>query len=407
MNYEQRMKIIAAAIAAETAVTIDKNLEKGILDGFYRIDSIEKQEQKALDPLMPFHVERIQEGYGIWNSGGYDEQRRLGKSIVAAGPDGERLRQVRYKKEVNGDHSLAVIYPGCYIAQSVAFDYYESNDTTVYRVERIGMRDGWYLADSGRCADQSADVEAYRGRGKTSGASAENFQPGCNRSKPCAAQGGVGMTYYSAFLEWAKEQNGETFLCIRIPVQAGKLIQTRKCKELALGVDDGRSITPAQRRKAYATLGDISNYTGYTVEAAKEIMKVENMLRLGQDKVISLSDCTITEAREYINTLMEYSLKEGLILTESGLKRTDDIDAYLIQCIRYKRCCICGKTAEIHHVDAIGMGNDRRHVDDSERKLRCCAGSIIAWHIRKDGYSLPMRIKFTVLRSTGRQQEET
>ena len=34
MNYEQRMKIIAAAIAAETAVTIDKNLEKGILDGF-------------------------------------------------------------------------------------------------------------------------------------------------------------------------------------------------------------------------------------------------------------------------------------------------------------------------------------------------------------------------------------
>ena len=101
----------------------------------------------------------------------------------------------------------------------------------------------------------------------------------------------------------------------------------------------------------------------------KEIMKVENMLRLGQDKVISLSDCTITEAREYINTLMEYSLKEGLILTESGLKRTDDIDAYLIQCIRYKRCCICGKTAEIHHVDAIGMGNDRRHVDDSEKKI--------------------------------------
>lgn len=147
MNYEQRMKIIAAAIAAETAVTIDKNLEKGILDGFYRIDLIEKQEQKALDPLMPFHVERIQEGYGIWNSGGYDEQRRLGRSTVAAGPDGERLRQVRYKKEVNGDHSLAVIYPGCYIAQSVAFDYYESNDTTVYRVERIGMRDGWYLAD--------------------------------------------------------------------------------------------------------------------------------------------------------------------------------------------------------------------------------------------------------------------
>lgn len=147
MNYNQKVKIIAAAITAETAVIADKNLEKGILDGLIKLEMIEKEEKKALDPLIPFHVERIQEGYGIWNSGGYDEQRRLGKSIVAAGPDGERLRQVRYKKEVNGDHSLAVIYPGCYIAQSVAFDYYESNDTTVYRVERIGVRDGWCLAD--------------------------------------------------------------------------------------------------------------------------------------------------------------------------------------------------------------------------------------------------------------------
>lgn len=42
-----------------------------------------------------------------------------------------------------------------------------------------------------------------------------------------------------------------------------------------------------------------------------------------------------------------------------------------------------------------------------KRKLRRCAESIIVWHIRKDGYSLPMRIKFTVLKSTGRQQEGT
>ena len=51
------------------------------------------------------------------------------------------------------------------------------------------------------------------------------------------------------------------------------------------------------------------------------------------------------------------------------MKRTDDINAYLIQCIRHKRCCICGRPADIHHVDAIGMGNDRRNFDDSENDI--------------------------------------
>ena len=55
----------------------------------------------------------------------------------------------------------------------------------------------------------------------------------------------------------------------------------------------------------------------------------------------------------------------NVILAEPGLERTDDIDAYLLQCIRYRRCCICGQQADIHHVDAIGMGADRRYVDDS------------------------------------------
>lgn len=147
MNYDQKVKIIAAAVAAETAVIVDKNLENGILEGLIKTELMEKEEKKALDPLTSIRVFHIQEGYGVWNSGGYDEQRRLGKSIVAAGPDGERLRQVRYKREVNGEHSLAVIYPGCYIAQSVAFDYYESNDTTVYRIEQIRTQNEWCLAD--------------------------------------------------------------------------------------------------------------------------------------------------------------------------------------------------------------------------------------------------------------------
>ena len=73
MDYAQKLEIMAAAITAETAMNMDANLEKGVLDGLRRIEEMEKKEKEALDPLVSFCVEHIQEGYGIWNSGGYDE----------------------------------------------------------------------------------------------------------------------------------------------------------------------------------------------------------------------------------------------------------------------------------------------------------------------------------------------
>lgn len=155
---------------------------------------------------------------------------------------------------------------------------------------------------------------------------------------------------------------------LNIPEQMARNIWQRKAHQVEVGVDDGRLITIVQRRKIYAMLRDIAEYTGYTDEAMKEVMKAEHMLRSGCD-YFSLADCSVTTARDYINTLMEYALKEGVILQESGIDRTDDIDTYLIQCIRYHKCCICGRPAEIHHVDAIGMGNDRTHYDDSQNRI--------------------------------------
>lgn len=41
--------------------------------------------------------------------------------------------------------------------------------------------------------------------------------------------------------------------------------------------------------------------------------------------------------------------------------------------MKLKKCAICGREGEIHHVDTIGMGNDRRKVDDSDyRKICLC-----------------------------------
>lgn len=177
------------------------------------------------------------------------------------------------------------------------------------------------------------------------------------------------MLHITATIETIREDAGGSVMEIRMDRCVEQLIRRQGIRHVAVGLEDGRLITPLQQRKAYAMIRDISDYTGYPVEEMKEIMKLEHMTRMNQFKTFSLSDCSVTTAREFINTLMEYALKEGIILDESGLKRTDDIDTYLIQCIRYRRCCICGRDADIHHVDTIGMGNDRKKYDDSRNEI--------------------------------------
>ena len=114
------------------------------------------------------------------------------------------------------------------------------------------------------------------------------------------------MFHITGSLTGIRTLGNGTEVTVLIKNKSGSMIQKRRLQEIELGIDDGRFISPAQRRKIYATLRDISNYTGYTVEAAKQIMKVEHMLRTGDSEYFSLSTCSMTTAREYINTLMEF-----------------------------------------------------------------------------------------------------
>lgn len=175
------------------------------------------------------------------------------------------------------------------------------------------------------------------------------------------------MNYFSDITGYRVTENGIDLL-VHLPQDIRYLIKRQNIRHAEVILDDGRYISIDQRKKIYAMLRDISEYTGDPPEATKEWMKYCYIEKTGC-QYFSLSDCSVTTAREFINFLMDVCLRNGIILTESGLKRTDDIDAYLIQCIRYKKCCICGRPADVHHVDAIGMGNDRRHFDDSENEI--------------------------------------
>lgn len=166
-----------------------------------------------------------------------------------------------------------------------------------------------------------------------------------------------------------------TELRIFIPgVDLQEPILSKKMRKCGIWLEDGRHITADQRKKIYATLRDISEWTGYLPEEQKQWMKYLYVCRTGAP-YFSLKDCSIDTAREFINLLLDYALQEGIWLTDLAVNRTDDIGRYLYCCLKHRKCAVCGRDGELHHVDTIGMGNDRRRCDDSnKRKISLCRG---------------------------------
>lgn len=187
--------------------------------------------------------------------------------------------------------------------------------------------------------------------------------------------------YALADIKQYRENTAGTDLVISVSdMKLGDMIRRKGLRYAELRFDDGRHISVEQRKKAYATIRDIADWAGYLPEEMKEHLKYEHMIRTG-DAYFSLSNCSMDTAREFINTILEFALENGVPLSEDALNRTDDIGRYLYCCIMHRKCAICGRDGEIHHEDAIGMGNNRNRIDDSSyRKICLCREHHTAAH---------------------------
>jgi len=124
-------------------------------------------------------------------------------------------------------------------------------------------------------------------------------------------------------------------------------------------------ISPGQRKKIYAIFQNIDQYSGQGVDSIKSEMKSQFMNEAGVD-YFSLSDCPRELAGDFIEYLVEFCFQHGIELKEHPAEIIDDIESYMQICLKKKICCVCGKPAEVHHYESIGMGGDRTEVDDSD-----------------------------------------
>lgn len=144
-----------------------------------------------------------------------------------------------------------------------------------------------------------------------------------------------------------------------------KLIKFANGKQptVELLVDDGRHITPDQRKKIYALLGDYYLYTGYSLDEAKLFFK-SMVADFFHTRMFSLSDCSETIASQMITTMLEFFFFEDIPFHTKIWDSLSDDFPRVMMCIKTKRCAICLKEhADIHHVTAVGMGRNRNKIN--------------------------------------------
>lgn len=152
-------------------------------------------------------------------------------------------------------------------------------------------------------------------------------------------------------------------LIIRVPYDPRYV--TQQWDEVEVMIPDGRRISPDQRRKAYAIMGEIAAWAGMETEEVKLVQKhdfVQKHLEGLHKELFSLSDCDMTTAKEFITYLIDFILEFDVPLKIPITDVVDDVQKYVYACLMHKKCAVCGKKAELHHVDRVGMGNNRNEI---------------------------------------------
>lgn len=154
--------------------------------------------------------------------------------------------------------------------------------------------------------------------------------------------------------------DGEQLL-IAAPFSDTERMIKRNIRTARVILEDGRLISTEQRKKLYATFNDIADYTGYVAEEVKEIMKCDFIAATGCE-AFSLSDVDMTTARHFLQHVIEFCVLWGIPTKDSLLERAPDVARYIYLCAIRKVCCVSRKKAELHHVDAVGMGRNRKEI---------------------------------------------
>ena len=146
----------------------------------------------------------------------------------------------------------------------------------------------------------------------------------------------------------------------------------REVKEVYVDMIDSRPLSDKQRRMCYALVKAIADWSGSGTEEVKEAFKLDfwaERVDTLSDKIFSLSNAPMSLVAEFQRFLVAFILTHDVPTKRPLREYVDDIEAYTYLCLVRCKCAVCGRRAELHHIDAIGMGNDRTEVRHEGREV--------------------------------------
>lgn len=144
-------------------------------------------------------------------------------------------------------------------------------------------------------------------------------------------------------------------ITVRVCADAQTWCIDHNAKTVEVRLDDGRTITAEQRRKIYATMRDIAEWSGDMPDAIKAYFKW-SFCGDSEHEDFSLSDVDRETASEFLTYLIDFCIQNGVPCSDPLWDRCEDIERYMYACVMTRTCCITGKkNAQIHHYDRVGM----------------------------------------------------
>lgn len=144
-----------------------------------------------------------------------------------------------------------------------------------------------------------------------------------------------------------------------------ELLSKRKVANVKVQLLDGRTLSDKQRRTCYALIGAIADWIGDDKTSTKQYLKMEfwaQHLDDLNDQIFSLSNAPMSLVAEFQRFLIGFILSNDIPVKFGLLDMVDDTADYIYSCLINRKCCVCGRKADLHHVDRVGMGRDRAEI---------------------------------------------
>ncbi len=122
---------------------------------------------------------------------------------------------------------------------------------------------------------------------------------------------------------------------------------------------DNRQMSQKQNALSHVLIADVARWSYDEPKWIESVLKYYYEAKSGV--YFEHSRATKNEATEWIGFLIEFILKNDIPL-EKRYQYLLENNKWFYYCLKYRKCCICGKHADVCHIEVVGMGRNRKKI---------------------------------------------